>query len=65
MLSKGDFQVSWEEIDRLLQKLFNADYKKQLKSNEDIEDREINQLSPSDPFKDWLDKHIQEKEFME
>lgn len=57
--------MSWQEIDRLLQKLFDTDFKDQQKVNEDIEDQKIGQLFPSEPFKDWLDKHIQEKKFME
>ena len=54
--------VSWQEIDKLLQKLFDSDNEKQL---EEQNKKENHILKPTEDFKSWLDNHILEEEFTE
>ena len=51
--------MSWQEIDKLLQKLFDSDNKKQQMN------KDSSILNPTEPFKAWLDTHILEEEFSE
>jgi hypothetical protein len=59
---KGVWQMSWEEIDKLLQKLFDSHIKKH---QENDNSQTVPALDPTEHFKTWLDQHIKESDDVE
>ena len=52
--------MSWQEIDKLLQKLFDVDRKKQ---SESAKEEEQDLADPTEAFRAWLDEHLCEEEY--
>ena len=52
--------MSWEEIDKLLVKMFNSQIRKLRNRQTHVEDSKRPNESPSSDFKEWLSDYIQD-----